>query len=260
MLPELILASHGHSSRGSRSASMGGVAVCQQDIWSVYNNQALMAFQNKPGFGFEYENHFLLNEISHRCALGILPIRSGVFGAFVNYFGYTQYHETIAGIAFAKKFGNTFSAGISLDWLQTSIAEDYGSANNFTFETGVFVKLTDKLSTGIHVFNPLNIKLTDYNNERIPSVYNVGLIYYPLPQWILCCEIEKNLYLKANLKVGMEFAVAKGIFVRAGFSTNPSLYSFGFGTIYRQFTLDISASYHPVLGYSPQASIIYTFH
>jgi hypothetical protein len=47
--------------------------------------------------------------------------------------------------------------------------------------------------------------------------------------------------------------------VRGGISTNPGIYSFGFGVDYKKLRVDFSSSVHNVLGYSPQISLIYTF-
>jgi hypothetical protein len=260
LLSGSIIAQHEHSPVGSRSAGMGDIGLYTGDVWSAYNNQALMTHCEKATLGFAYKNQYLLKETAMQCIAGVLPTHSGTLGFYVNYFGYSSYNELTMGLAYAKTFGTGFSAGIGLNWLRTAIGEGYGTKNNFTFEAGIYAKLSGCLGAGIHVFNPLNVKLSSYNDERIPSVYNVGLVYFPIKQLTISCEAEKSLYHKINIKAGMEYAPVKGIFLRTGISSNPTLFCFGFGITYKQFILEIATQYHQVLGYSPQASVIYSFN
>jgi hypothetical protein len=44
-----------------------------------------------------------------------------------------------------------------------------------------------------------------------------------------------------------------------GLLSNPATFTFGFGLEFGNLQFDIASSYHLVLGYSPQASVVYYF-
>jgi len=248
-----------NTSIGGRSSGMGGASVTLTDFWAINNNQAAMASIKIMKAGFYFENRFLLKELSYKTAAFVLPTKSGVFGFNYHHFGYAAYKEQKIGLAYAKSFGKNFSAGLQIDYLGTSLADNYGSKNAFTFELGVLAKLSHSVSLGAHIFNPVNAKFNDYNNEKIPSVFKLGINYTFSEKLIIAIESEKNIQFDPYFKAGFEYKLLEFAYIRLGISSNPIINTFGFGIDYHQFTLDFSSSIHQTLGYSPQFSFIYNF-
>jgi len=244
---------------GGRSSAMGGTSVSLSDFWSVNNNQAGIANYKSFATGFYYEDRYLLKELSLKAISFIIPTSSGVFGINYSYFGYNLYNEQKVGLAYAKSFGKRFSVGLQFDYLGTTIGDDYGHKNNITFEAGILAKVSEQITIGAHVFNPVNVLLTNYNSETIPEVLRLGICYSFNEKLIMTLETEKNIYYDAVYKIGLEYKLTKGVFVRTGISTNPSLITFGFGFNYEKCIFDFSSSIHQALGYSPQFSMIYNF-
>jgi hypothetical protein len=250
---------HDNSPIGARSAAMAHSSVCLQDVWAAQNNPAGLADLNKIEAGIYYENRFLLKELSLKSFVFDLPLKSGVFGLNINTFGFNLYNENKFGLAYAKKLFNNLSAGIQLDYLYTHIAENYGNKANLTFEIGIRGQIYKNLVIAAHVFNPYRTKLSDFNDENIPSIMKFGLLYIPVTKINLCAEVEKNIYYPLLFKCGIEYNIIKSIFIRTGISTNPVINTFGFGFNFSKFKLDFSSSIHQVLGYSPQFSASYIF-
>ena len=246
-------------SNGGRSAGMGGASVTLLDLWAVSNNQAGIAGIKTMKLGFYFENRFLIKELSYKSLAFVFPTHSGVLGINYHYFGYSAYNEQKIGLAYAKSFGKIFSAGLQLDYLKTSLADNYGSKNAFTFELGILAKLSQNVSLGAHIFNPVNAKFNDYNNEKIPSVFKLGINYTLSEKLIIAIESEKNIQYDPSFKAGFEYKLIKFVYLRLGISNNPTISTFGFGIDYHQFTLDFSSYIHQYLGYSPQFSFIYNF-
>ena len=244
---------------GGRSSAMGGNSVSLSDFWSVNNNQAGIANYKTFAAGFYYEDRYLIKELSLKAFSFIFPTSSGVFGFNYSYFGYNLYNEQKLGIAYAKSFSKRFSAGLQLDYLGTSIGDNYGHKSNITFEAGILAKVSDQITIGAHVFNPVNVLLTHYNEETIPAVFRLGVCYTFSEKLIMTLETEKNVYYDVTLKIGLEYKIIKGVFVRTGISTYPQSYSFGLGFDYAKCTFDFSSSIHQTLGYSPQFSMLYNF-
>lgn len=259
VMPVWVSAIHHNSPEGGRSAAMAGSSVALTDFWSVQNNQAGLAFYNHPGAGAYFENRFLIKELSLKAAGAVLPTKSGVFGFNFTYFGYPKYNESKIALAYARSFGNVFAASVQLDYLITSISDDYGNKGVPTFEVGLMSKVNENLTLAAHVFNPLMVKIAEYNSERIPAIIRVGAAYSIDKSILVTAEVEKDTDFDPVFKAGIEYRVIEKIFVRGGFSTNPGLYSFGFGLNLKKLTIDFSSSVHQTLGYSPQVSMIYQF-
>jgi hypothetical protein len=257
-LVSTILAGNENTTIGGRASAMGGAAVTLSDFWAINNNQAGLAELKKMKLGFYFENRFLSKELSYKALAFALPTKSGVFGVNYSHFGYSLYSEQKVGLAYAKSFGKRFSAGLQLDYLGTSIADNYGNKSAFTFELGVLAKLTNNVTIGVHLFNPVNAKFNDYNNEKIPSVFKLGFSYLFSEKLLFAIETEKNINYNPIFKAGIDYKIISFAYLRLGISNNPTISTFGFGVDYKQFTIDFSSSVHQIMGYSPQFSLIYT--
>jgi len=254
-------ASHDNDPTGGRSSAMGNTSLGFADIWSAHNNQAAMAFIGKPAAGFYYGNKFLIKELNRQAGAVVYPTRSGVFGLSLSYYGNRLYCEGKTGLAYAKSFGQRFSAGIQLDYLFTRVAENYGTRHTFTFEIGLLGKITKNLTLAAHVFNPVNAKLSAYNNERIPAIIRLGILYRFSDDLLVTLEASEKISDKPEAHAGMEYRLLKKAFFRLGLSVSDHIqYSFGFGLDVKNVSIDIAAVYHPVLGISPEASLGFIFN
>lgn len=245
---------------GGRSAAMSGASVTADDFWAAHNNQAGMAYYKNIAAGVYYENRFLVKELGLKSFSFVCPIKkSGVIGLNVSNFGYSQYNETKVGLAYAMAFGPKFSAGVQLDYLYTHIGDVYGNKGVVTFEVGLRSEIIKNLVIAAHVFNPIGIKVASYDKEKVPTIFKVGIAYTFPEKAVIAIETEKDLTRKPIFRAGLEYHIVKPIYIRVGISTNPTTNSLGAGFEFYKFKFDISASYHYVLGFSPQASLIYNF-
>lgn len=244
---------------GARSAAMGNASVSLSDLWSTHHNQAGLGFMTKISAGVYYENRFFIKELGLKSGAVAIPVKAGAFGLAVSNFGYTSYNENKYSLSFAKAFGKKLSIGVAMDYLTTKIAEGYGSKGVLAAELGIQAKPLKGLTLGAHVFNPTHAKLTDYNDERIPTIIRLGADYNFSDKVTCAIESEKDISKKAIFKAGIEYKAVKEFYLRAGISTNPDLGSFGFGLNLKNLKIDVSANYHQVLGVSPQFGLMYVF-
>lgn len=247
---------------GARAAGMANATVAIYDFWAISHNQAGIASIDKLTAGLFTENRFLLCDLSLAAAGVILPTTYGNFGVSLQYFGSNLYSEGKAGLAYARHFGEKLSAGVQLNYMFTTIGEGYGRTGTATAELGIICELLPGLYLGAHIFNPTkaSLKTTGYLDirEYIPTIIRTGAAYHFSEKVLLSLEVEKDSRHQPMAKFGVEYMITEGMFVRAGLCTNPMLNSFGFGIHKGKLQFDISASYHHLLGYSPQAGIIYT--
>ncbi len=245
------------SNLGSEESAMGGTGVASNSFWSNANNQASLGFNKDWGVGFYYENRFLLKEMSLNALSVVIPSKRGSFSANISYFGYSQYNEKKVGLAYGMPLGKRFAIGVQMDYLNTSIGRDYGSAGAFTFEIGLMAKISDELSLGAHLFNPIQAKLNANSDERIPPLMKLGLQWKLDKNFTAAVEAQSDIQHPLIIRGGLEYRIMNILYTRIGISNNPTIFSFGVGLQMKSFRLDFSSSMHQVLGYSPQLSLIY---
>lgn len=242
---------------GARQAGIANAAVSLSDVWSVHHNQAGLGFMKKAAAGVYYENRFLLKELSLKGGAVAYPVKAGTFGLSISSFGYANYSENKVGLAFGRSFGEKFSAGIQLDYLNTHIGENYGKRSAVAGEIGIQAKPLKDLTIGVHLFNPTRSRVDDYDDERAPTILRFGMDYKFSDKVFVAMEAEKDVDHKPVFKAGLEYIPTEVLYLRAGISTNPSQSSFGFGLKLSQFKLDIASSFHSVLGFTPQVGLVY---
>jgi len=244
---------------GSRGLAMGSATVAISDFWSVFNNPAGTSWEKGISAGFSFENHFFLKELSYKIIGFTIPLKPGTIGIIASQYGNSLYSEIKAGISFSRKFGKYFSAAVQLDYFRVQIAESYGNKNLVSFEIGLLFKANRNISLGLHLLNPVPIKLTVHPVEYLPLVVRLGIAYSISTSFVAILEAEKDLINKLLIKAGAEYHFAKSFSARIGISTNPTIFTFGFGLNFGRFTLDFASGYHPVLGFTPSGSLVFSF-
>ncbi len=242
---------------GGRTAGMANAAVSLYDFWAVSHNQAGLARLENPTAGVYFENKFLLDALNFGAAAVAYPTSSGVLAFSFTHFGFDLYGENKVSLGFARDFGERFSAGIQLNYHHARLAEDYGSTGNITFELGAIYEVLPDLHIGVHLFNPTRAKVADYANERIPTILRTGFSYAFSEKVIVVLEAEQSSEQKATFKAGIDYQIIDHFSIRGGIGTQPTSNAFGFGFQLGRLQIDLASSYHYVLGYSPQASLVY---
>lgn len=245
---------------GAAQAGMAGAGLCMPDLWSAHYNQAALAWLERPSAGIYYALPFSLRELSTQAFAAVVP---GKFGAVsVNYrrFGYSQYSDSRYGLSYSRKFGPNVSAGLQLNYMETRIGDGYGRVGVPGFEASVLAQIIPGLRIGFHLYNPTRPRIAAYNNERIPAIGRLGLGYAVNNKVQLLADVEKDISTSGpSLRVGIDYRPVKMLFLRAGVSNNPSVFSAGFGLFWKNLRLDLSAGFHQQLGYSPHTGLLYTF-
>ena len=258
LIVSIVIAGEDNYPVGARSAALANSSVTLNDVWSTSQNQAGLGFVRNYCIGVNYENKFLMKELSIKAAACALPVRGGTFGLFASNYGYSLYNESKYALSFAKAFGEKLSIGVSMDYLNVRIGENYGQKNMLVAEFGIISKPLKNLTIGAHVYNPTRTKMVDYNHEYIPTIFRLGGNYSFSDKVLFLIETEKDISQNPVFKTGLEYKPIKQFFLRVGVSTNPTLSAFGFGVLLKSLQIDVSARYHQVLGFSSQLGLTYT--
>jgi len=227
----------------------GGTGVAVSGINSLFENQAGMA--GMAGFGVitSASQPFTLSELNG-VAVGVaIPFSSGVFGLRIQSFGFEEYRQNGAGLAFARKLGGRLSLGAQFDYWNLRIPE-YGSDGIFSFEIGAQARLTEKLTLGTHVSNPIKIAWSD--GSAIPAVFRVGAEWRLSAKAVLLAELEKDVDYPVRIKSGVVYQPAGPLIIRMGVGTSPATFSVGIGlALDAGIDLDAGTVFHQILGTTP---------
>ena len=238
--------------------SPGAYSVSHVDVFSITANQASLAQIKDPAAGVFAEKRFLLAETNFYSAIVALPTNHGNFAFQADYFGFKNYNESQLGIAYARSVGKKLDLGIKFNYYSFRIP-GFESPSTVNFEIGAIAHLTEKLSAGIHFYNPVGGQLSKTENDKLASVYSFGIGYEASDNFLLSAEIVKQEDLPVNVNAGVQYHFAKQFFARFGIASQNESPFAGAGILWNQFRLDVSASYHPQLGLTPGMSLIVYF-
>lgn len=258
-IPIGLFSSNGDGPIGSRSAALGHASSCLSDIWSTRNNQGSLGFIRKTEVGAFYENRFFVKELTQSGFAAAIPIKKGTFGICYSSLGYKLYRESQTTLSYGMKLNDNISAGIGFDYLSTRIADIYGKANAFTGSVGLLAKILPQVVISSHIYNPFRAKITNYNNEKVPTIFKFGAQYIFSKKVFIVAEAEKTSAKKINIKGGIEYNPSSLVYLRVGGSSYPAQASFGLGVNYNGIKIDMCTSYHSILGFSPQIGLSYAF-
>ncbi len=247
---------------GGRSAAMGYTSACSRGLWAIQNNPAGLSQLNGIAFGAYYENRWFTKATGFKSAAFAMSFdKVGSIGASFIQFGYELYNENKIGIAYAKAFGQYIQIGVQLDYLFLKSNDDYGRQDAVTFEIGLQSHVTDKLTLGTYLFNPVSIKMHTFNDAKIPTVFRFAIDYQFTKNFSAQCEVEKNTSHKGvSLRAGLEYEVVSNLYIRAGAQCNPGILTFGIGYQIKFFQINIAAQMHNQLGASLQAGTVFNFN
>ena len=241
---------------GAQSLSMGGASVGFQNEQAIFHNPAGLVGVTKSSALLTSEIKFGVKDLKPIGTAFVLPTSSGVLGFSFQNYSFETYRESKLGVAYARRLSSKFNIGIQLDYLRLNMNE-YGSTNLLTFEIGCNTLISKDLVLSAYVFNPVSVRLNE--EERTPSVFRLGLGYTLNPKVLICLETEKDVDFPASFKFGLAYKAVESVTLRCGFRTSPSVFSFGFGYLFKQhFTADVALTNHPYLGMTPALSLSYS--
>jgi len=260
LVPAITTGSDDPSGIGARSVGLGGIATTLQDFWSVFNNQAGLADLTNIEAGFAYQSRFSQSELSTKSFAVVVPTKSGVFGVVATSYGFSDYSESKYGISYGRKIGENISIGGQINYQNIRLSQAYGNWAKASGELGLRANVTEELSIGMHLINPIRLTLTETPEERLPSIIRLGSAYQFSNKVFLAAEVEKAVEIDPSFSAGIEYLFTEKVALRAGVGTGPVKTNFGFGYKSNQFQFDVAAWYHQLLGFTPSLSMTYQFN
>ncbi len=224
------------------------------DAFSFTTNQALLSSQPGISAGMYAERKFSLSELGFYSFAVSIPLASGGIGVQADYFGFADYNESMSGIAYGKKLGKLIDMGVQFDYNTFHIA-GYGNINAINFEVGTLIHPSEKITFGLHAYNPVGGRIGKNINEKIASIYEFGFAYDVSEQVGINVRMTKIEDRPAFVNGCLQYAFAKQFFTAIGIETLSASPYGALGLHWKKFRADILAAYHTGLGFTPGLKI-----
>ena len=203
-----------------------------------------------------YTRLFGMKELAQVSISGVAPTRMGHFGLFYHSFGSSLYREAVIGLSYGRSIGRRFHAGLTLRRMSLAV-RNYEGASASALDAGVLVDLpySLRLGTMVHAAALLNESGTATGNPRIVQV---GLSRTG-DRLTVSFQVDHHPRHGYNTRIGQEFRLAELVTIRAGLTTDPSLFYIGLGLAKGRVKTDYALSSHSLLGVTHRFSLTMEF-
>ncbi|OIP84643.1 MAG: hypothetical protein AUK44_01885 [Porphyromonadaceae bacterium CG2_30_38_12] len=243
------------------SLSVANASVADNQQFSPFANPATLGEVSGMLFGFQYENKFLIKELSQKSIYVAAPNSLMNVGVVGSYFGYAQYNETVAGIALSRNFGGVFSLGFQYNYYRVYFAGSNSYYGTFFPQIGLQYFLSKRFTIGFSTHNPAqqNLKTASYE-KIIPSVFSLGGKWMFENNVRFLCQFDKDMHGNYRLAGGFDYCMKDFLLFQMGaYQTEYLVPTLGVGIKSGSFDVNLHADLHPVLGLNSFASVQFHF-
>ena len=241
------------------SNTIANLNVADTRNWMAFSNPSNISYLKSSGFGFQYENRFLLNELSTKSVFANLPTNLVDMAFSASYFGYNQYNEILIGIGFARNFSEKFSLGVQFNYSATYFGPEIRYLGVLFPQLGLNLKLSPKFHLGFSTFNPFQQNInSDYSIKRLASVFSLGCEYFFADNFAFRSQIDKEISSNYKFGAGFDYTMLNFLTVKLGAYTHGYLVPcLGLTSNFGSFSFSYNADFHPLLGLVSIASVRY---
>ena len=244
---------------GASNLGVANSTVAVPNLWSSFHNQGSLGFFEGMQVGLYYENRFNIPEFGVKSFAFAMNTKPGTFAIDFTSFGFSKFSDNKIGLAYGMKLSDYIAVGIQLDYFYIQQESYYGNIGAIAGEIGILANPFDDFYVGAHVFNPWRTKISENQDERLPTILRLGFAYDFSEEMKFSSEIEKDLDYPTMLKSGLQYEPVQNFILRTGvsFSGKNTFIAFGLGYLFKNVSLDISFENHPVLGFKSGVSVMY---
>lgn len=242
--------------------SIANTSVADTRQWSAFSNPAMLGYRKDFELGIQYENRFMIHELSTKAVQFSAPTHLLNTGFSFSYFGFSLYHHMMIGVGFSRNFSNKFSLGLQVNHFSIYSVASNCSYGAFLPQIGASVRLSEVLSVGFHTFNPFqsNIKGEELQ-MKLPSVFSLGSEYAFSSALYWRTQIDKELGSVYRVASGLDYDVFAAMQLRLGlYGTDYLVPCMGISFLpTKHIAIGINTELHPLLGLNTMASLHYRF-
>lgn len=242
---------------GARPVGMAGAFVAvADDAEASFLNPGGTPQVGRVTFSSYYTRLFGMKELAQVAVSAVAPTGLGHVGLFYHGLGSSLYREGVFGLSYGRSVGRRFHAGLTLRRLSLTF-QNYEGASATALDAGVLVDLPYDLRLGAmtHAVGRLA--------ESGPAAENPRIIQAGLSRTgdrlTVSFQVDRHPRHGYTTRVGQEFRLAEFVTVRAGLTTDPSLFYVGLGLAKGRVKTDYALSSHSLLGITHRFSLTLEF-
>lgn len=248
----------------ARFLSLGGGCNALCDEPSVLtSNPGGLGFFSKKSIELSWTQLYNMKELSAGdfyfvFPLGkILSINSLKSGLGFNVFGESDYYqESTIFFAFGYGIKNHLSLGVCIKYMRVYFPSPYSDFSALGFDSGVLVKIQDKVQIGGAVKN-LNKPQVIKDSDDVARVWNMGVAFFPFKHIVLTVDFAKESGFDHQFKLGQEIMLSRNLFLRFGINSEPVRYGVGTGFNWEKIKIDYAFLSHSALGQTHKVSLCF---
>ncbi len=242
-----------------------GIAPAAADVvfiekWLAFSSPATLSREERVVASMGYENRYFAEELSDEYLSVAVPTKYFNVGVSFNFFGYADYHEMMAALTMARRFG-IVAFGVEFDYFNMFLSDEEGYRHAFTAQVGLQVDVTEQCVLGFRIFNPSFTQI-DYNDvaRRLPVMMHLGCNYRFIDDLDLLVEMGYVLNLGVDWALGMEYRIMPELLVRIGArGSDYVIPSLGVGIGFAGFRFDLMSEADFRIGMSLISNLSYRF-
>jgi len=234
----------------------GSYNSLETDAFCFATNAAALARCRQGGAGLTGERPYGIGSLGrYRCAV-ILPLRAGSAGLQGGFAGTPPYRETMLSFSYGRRLFESIDIGAQAAFTRGAVSP-YDARNYLVASTAMILHLTSQLNAGWQASVTRQVGGRTAHSPGKPR-YSMGMGYNPSPAWSAGLEIGRDAVSGIGAALGFIYRPHRVVMIRMGFTTGGPPIWFGIGYQLKRFRLDISASVHDRLGFSPALGILHT--
>ena len=242
---------------GARPVGMAGAFVAvADDAEATFLNPGGTPQVGRFALTSHYTRLFGMKELAQVAISGVAPTALGHFGLFYHGLGSSLYREGVFGLSYGRSISRRFHAGLTLRRMSLAV-RNYEGASAVAMDVGVLIDLPYQLRLGAmaHAVALLNESGTATENPRI---IQAGLSRTG-DRLTVSFQLDHHPRHGYTTRVGQEFLLAELVTIRAGLTTDPSLFYVGLGLGKGRVKTDYALSSHSLLGITHRFSVTMEF-
>ena len=243
------------------SVSIANTATANASQWSGFDNPANLAFVPQAEFSLQYENRFIIKELSTKSFSFALPTSFVNTSFSFSHFGFSAYNEMLVGVSFARNYRDKFSMGLQLNCLAAYHPVDNNYRLAFVPNLGITTKLSEKVTVAFSAFNPFHQQIaSDFEDSALPAIFSLGVSYGLSPELTWRSQLDKEISSTLRVASGFEYFFKEKMMFKLGvYSHDYLVFCGGVGFVWDALRFDCNVDVHPILGVSPVGRLSYRF-
>ncbi len=238
----------------------GNASTAYQMEWIAFHNPASLATESGISLQVACENKYLTKELFNEIfGIGIHTKYLNV-GATLSHFGFADYHELMAGVAFARQFADRLNIGIQANYYTVYFPQMKKYKGTVVAQVGIQCRVVKNFYLAFHAFNPTFSKIKSSEiPQKLPAIFSIGSLHVINEKVNWTAQIDKNVYGAWRWALGVEYAPVKQFTVRVGGYGQDFVPTLGVGLRFGEFRFNLHCEYHLKLGLCTLGMLSYRF-